>query len=436
MVRELGKWTQQQLTQAMDAVRKDKWAVRRAADTFGVPRRTLRNHLASGNSTKVTGRKPVLSVEQELELCRRIHRLADVGMPITPKIVKRTVFTFCTMNEIKNPFNNNVGSAGRKWFKLFMQRHPDVAIRKSQNLNPSRAQKLNRFIVNDHFEKLKNVMIEMDVMQKPQSIYNVDEKGNRLCLHKAPLVLARKGSKRVHNIASEHGQNVTIVSCGNALGQVIPPIILFTGERLRPEWCEDLPPGSQIFMTPKGSMNTQTFVKWLDHFAKYKAKGPALLIFDGVSSHLDANIVEAAEAHEVTLFCLPSNTTHELQPMDKSVFKAYEVYWDDEVMLLWTQQARSTGVDIEEISADRVIRKSKFGKVFSRAWEKAATPSNVVSGFRATGIYPFDPSAIKDEAFAPSDLTHRPERRETENHNTSGPKTTESAPGDVSHRPA
>ena len=91
MGRSLGKWTQDQLTRAMNAVLTEKWAVRRAAATFGIPRRTLRNHIASNSFTKVTGRNPVLSLEQELELCKRIHSLANVGMPVTPKFIKRTV---------------------------------------------------------------------------------------------------------------------------------------------------------------------------------------------------------------------------------------------------------------------------------------------------------------------------------------------------------
>ncbi|KAK9681395.1 DDE superfamily endonuclease [Popillia japonica] len=154
----------------------------------------------------------------------------------------------------------------------------------------------------------------------------------------------------------------------------------------------------------------------MDHFAKYKSSGPALLIFDGVLCHLDANIIEAVDAHEVTLFCLPSNTTHELQSMDKKLFRAYESYWDEEMMLLWTQQACGQGDSIEEISADWIIRKGKFGKIFSRAWMKAATLSNVMCGFKATGIYHFDTSAIKDEAFAVSELTQRPDPTGEENY--------------------
>lgn len=75
-----------------------------------------------------------------------------------------------------------------------------------------------------------------------------------------------------------------------------------------------------------------TFEMWLNHFVKFKSPGRCLLIFDGARSHLDAAIVDAAEAPDIMLLCLPSNTTHELQPLDKSVFRAFEHYWDEEVL--------------------------------------------------------------------------------------------------------
>lgn len=238
-------------------------------------------------------------------------------------------------------------------------------------------------------------MLELDVMDKPHLIFNIDEKGCRLNLHKAQQVFARKGSKRVHLIGQEHAENVSIVGCGNALGQMIPPMLLFKGKRKKIEWMDNLPPGSQIEMTEKGSMTTATFITWLDHFAKFMPPGNVLLIFDGASSHLDANIVDAADSHGVTLFCLPSNTTHELQPMDKAVFKAFETYWDEEVMLYWTNKP------------NRTINKFTFGKIFSKVWPRATTPTNVMAGFRATGIFPYDPNIIPDVAFAPSEITER-----------------------------
>jgi hypothetical protein len=81
------------------------------------------------------------------------------------------------------------GMDGSAWVEGFFRRNPMTASRKAQNLNPGRAQKLKRFIVNDYYAKLKKTMEELGVMSEPECIYNVDKIGCRFCLHKLPLVL-------------------------------------------------------------------------------------------------------------------------------------------------------------------------------------------------------------------------------------------------------
>lgn len=102
-----------------------------------------------------------------------------------------------------------------------------------------------------------------------------------------------------------------------------------------------------------------------------------LLIFDGASSHIDPSIVDVADQHDIVCMCLPSNTTHELQPLDKAVFKAFEHFWDCEVL----KYRRS--------HPERAITKARFGLVCTPAYNQALTVTNIASGFRATGIYPF-----------------------------------------------
>ena len=116
-------------------------------------------------------------------------------------------------------------------------------------------------------------------------------------------------------------------------------------------------------------------------------------VFDGAASYLHPDIVDEADKHSITLFCLPSNTTHELQPMDRTVFRAFQAYWDKELLKFWRQ------------FPDRCLTKERFGKIFTRVWTKAMSMSNVVSGFKATGIYPFNKDALPDAAFGPSDIT-------------------------------
>ncbi|CAH1974188.1 unnamed protein product [Acanthoscelides obtectus] len=260
-------------------------------------------------------------------------------------------------------------------------------------MNPARAQKVNRFIVNDHFSKLKEILLELDIMDKPERIFNVDEKGCTLNLHHQPSVLAKRGAKRVHLLAPEHGENVTIVSYGNALGNSIPPAILFKGKRMKPEWKHTLPPGSLVNMTPTGNINVITFCIWIEHLAKYKPPGKCLLIFEGAKCHLDHKIVDVVEKHDIVLYCLPSNTTHELQPMDNAIFRSFEYNWDDKVLRYWTRYK------------DRNITKQRFGEIFNAVWDKSLTPANIKAGFATTGIFPFNPVAISELAYAPSEVT-------------------------------
>ena len=42
----------------------------------------------------------------------------------------------------------------------------------------------------------------------------------------------------------------------------------------------------------------------------------------------------------------------------------------------------------------KVISKLNFNGIFRSAWLKAITPENVVSGFRKTGVYPFNRDAV------------------------------------------
>ena len=108
-----------------------------------------------------------------------------------------------------------------------------------------------------------------------------------------------------------------------------------------------------------------------------------MLLYDGHSSHFTPEAISVAAKEGVILFCLPPNTTHTAQPLDISFFKPLKSYWS---------------LECHKFLADRpgvVVTKLHFSGIFNRAWMKACSPSKIVSGFRKTGVCPFDPSAIK-----------------------------------------
>lgn len=68
----------------MAAVINNQLTQRQAATRYRIPRRTLRNHLKSGKTTKKMGRDPILSKSQEKELVERIIKFAKICVPLTP----------------------------------------------------------------------------------------------------------------------------------------------------------------------------------------------------------------------------------------------------------------------------------------------------------------------------------------------------------------
>lgn len=50
----------------------------------------------------------------------------------------------------------------------------------------------------------------------------------------------------------------------------------------------------------------------------------------------------------------------------------------------------------------RKLGQLQFGKLLAKSWEKSATAGNAMAGFRATGIFPWNPDCIPDHAYTVS----------------------------------
>ena len=147
-------WQEEDFQNARKVVRTSKLSTNAAAVHYKVPRGTLRAYLAENKWSKPKlGKKTVILPQKEKESSKRISRLAQTGCPISLKILRICVFTYCEKNNITNRFVKDNGMACRAWV-FFLRRNPLIASHKARNLNPGRDQKLNRFIVKDCFAKL------------------------------------------------------------------------------------------------------------------------------------------------------------------------------------------------------------------------------------------------------------------------------------------
>ncbi|GLV37863.1 hypothetical protein CBL_06435 [Carabus blaptoides fortunei] len=121
---------------------------------------------------------------------------------------------------------------------------------------------------------------------------------------------------------------------------------------------------------------------------------PVLLLFDGHSTHTKKfELIELARENNVHIIVIPPHTSHRLQPLDVSFMFPLSSYYGQEIKF-WLRNNPGKVVTIHEIS-----------KLFGAAFQRAATIQNAVSGFKNTGIYPYNPNIFPDDLFQPAETT-------------------------------
>ena len=92
------------------------------------------------------------------------------------------------------------------------------------------------------------------------------------------------------------------------------------------------------------------------------------------------------------MLSLPSHTTHRLQPLDRSFFKALNSKYN----IACDKWMRS--------HPGRCITQFQVSQFFGEAYAKVVGMEIGINGFRDTGIWPVDNSVFQEEDFAPSKL--------------------------------
>jgi len=389
------RWSEEDLRKAVGDIQGGKGSVRGISRTYKIPVRTLLRKMRSGNINKVPlGRKSSLNQTQEANLVKYIQNMASHGFALSALDIRKLAYSFAVQQKIPNNFNNERKTAGRDWFLAFMNRHPELAVRKAQGMSTARAKGMTRQECTQYFELLGNVLRENNLLNTPQKIFNLDETGLQLNNNPGKVVVT-KGAKTVNCITSaEKGETISVITCVNAEGSFFPPCCVFKGKNKKQEFEDGLPPGGKVIMSEKSAyVTSEIFFTWFrDFFVPRKGAGKVLLIMDGHSSHCsNVDLLDFAVANDVILFCLPSHTTHWLQPLDRSFFKPLKTYWA-QACQNWVQN-----------NPGRKLSRLQFAQLLNIAWCKAATIKNGTSGFRTCGIYPFNPDKIPEYAFTIND---------------------------------
>ena len=270
------QWSTEAMERAVMAVRNGDCSQNHAAKVYGVPRQTLRRYLSTentdsnGGQSYKLGRKPELGQRAEVVLVNHIKKLSRHGFSLTRNDVRALAFNLAGSLNIDHRFNREEELAGWDWLWGFLKRHPGLSIRKEENLSLARALGMKREVVHRYFDLLERFMGDLNLMNRADRIFGLDESGFQLNT-RAKEVVAPKGDRVVHPVApKEKGETISIIGCFNAAGTYLPPCLIIKGVRTIVGLKERLPPGSEVFMNEKSAYATgDIFLKLLKYFVSY-----------------------------------------------------------------------------------------------------------------------------------------------------------------------
>ena len=142
------------------------------------------------------------------------------------------------------------------------------------------------------------------------------------------------------------------------------------------------------------------FFTYLKHFKEHVRclnENKILLILDGHATHTkNIEAIDFCRDNGIVILSLPLHTSHKLQPLDRSFFKPLKTAYNAECSR-WMRNHPGRRITVDNISA-----------LFSAAYTKSATIENAVSGFRTSGIYPFNRNIIPVSEYADDARVNQP----------------------------
>jgi len=374
------KYELELLDRAVSAVKDAGVSYRGAAKTYGVPYKTIRDHVLGVSTSTKRGPKTVLPQKMEKDLCEAIVEMRVMGHGVRRQDVMNLAADVA--EKCDGPGFKKLCPTS-KWFRGFRKRH-NLALRQPMNISVNRMSMETLEVKTEFYDRVEETYNQLIARGlKPHMIYNMDESG--MCLvAKSGKILAEKGTKKVRiRKGGERGENITVVACVNASGShIIPPTIIFRGKSLNEDLTKGGIEGSVYAHSPRSFIDSELFTEYFERWRQsIPPARPALLFYDGHASHISNTVIQAARADDIHIFCFPPHTTHLYQPLDR-VFGSLKTAFEHSCQVKMRKNKRKS------------LNRYDFNSVFAPAWFKSMTPANIQSGFRQCGLWPLDRNIV------------------------------------------
>jgi len=165
---------------------------------------------------------------------------------------------------------------------------------------------------------------------------------------------------------------------------------------MKEEYLNGAPPEILGLLSDSGYINSDLFLKWLEHFkhhVKPSEDSPVLLILDNHTSHININTITYCRTNFIHLVSIPPHSSHRTQPLDRCFFKPLKDYYAYHYDI-WTTT-----------HPGRVVTLYQLAEIFGNAYGVTATMNKALNAFQMCGIWPHNPNIFSDDDFLPSTVT-------------------------------
>ena len=290
----------------------------------------------------------------------------------------------------KTPFNNN--RPGETWYRSFMRRHPEIVVREPEGVTAVRAT-VTEESIRKWFEKMKDYLSNnegsafADIMAEPRRVLNTDETSFSLC-PKSGKVLGPRGWRNVYDLkCGNEKDTLTVLATFSADGKVLPGMIVYPYQRPPREVVASVPQPWAIGLSDGGWMKSDTFFEYIvnvldPYLVQQNIPKPVVLFLDGHKSHMSYTLSEEYFKRHIIIYTLLPNSTHILQPANVSVFKPLKSAW------------KLTVREFQREHPNTVVTRVNFAALIDKTIGVAAKESTIRNGFRACGLFPWNPDAV------------------------------------------
>jgi hypothetical protein len=226
----------------------------------------------------------------------------------------------------------------------------------------------------------------------PELTFNVDETMLSFGESKSLVVIPHSQTTATTKTVPTPTEHITLVLCIDAAGGHTETLCILPLKNL-PRSLDLLSPKFSWAGQDSGWIDLVGFSNWVDKIflpaveERRKRPGledkPALLWVDGHSSRTNADVMTKLKANNVVVACIPSHTSHILQPLDNGVNGTFKTWLAAHMP--------------KRIPSSMPEARYELLRLAARSLYHAFESEAVQAAFDACGLYPWDPEKLVND---------------------------------------